>query len=335
MRSRYLVPKSPEYGIFALKATSMKFKFFLQRAAKWLLVASLLNFGLAMAQTEPTLNQVYATAQSGNLDQAQVMMQQVLVSHPQSAKAHFVQSELFARQGNLSRAREALANAEKLAPGLPFAKAESVKALRAQLAAKSPPMSKNVSPVQYTSPVAPASSSSWGLPLLLACGVIVAGYFMFRRRKPEPFAQQPIYANQDGFNGPQSFGSGNAPYGQPAYANPGAMSGPQAFGMGNGAMQQPYGQPTGSGLGGRIMGGVATGLAVGAGVMAAEAIGRNLMGSHNPAPAAGAVNNLTNNDFQAIDPNPDMGGQNFGVNDTSSWDDGGSFDVGGGGDWDS
>lgn len=313
----------------------MAFRFFLRRAAKWLLVASLLNFGLAMAQTEPTLNQVYATAQAGKLDQAQVMMQQVLVSHPKSAKAHFVQSELFARQGNLGRARESLAEAEKLAPGLPFAKPETVKALRSQLAAKSPPVSKNVSPIQYTSPVAPASSTSWGLPLLLAGGVIVAGYFMFRRRKPEPFAQQPVYANQDGFNGSQSFGSGNAPYGQPTYANPGAMSGPQTFGMGNGAMQQPYAQPAGGGLGGRIMGGVATGLAVGAGVMAAEAIGRNLMGSHNPAAPTGTPNNLTNNDFQAIAPNSDMGGQNFGINDTSSWDDGGSFDVGAGGDWDS
>jgi hypothetical protein len=96
-------------------------------------------------------------------------------------------------------------------------------------------------------------------------------------------------------------------------------------------MQPPYGQPTGSGLGGRIMGGVATGLAVGAGVMAAEAIGRNLMGSHSaPTPTA---DSLANNDFQAIDRNPDMGGQDFGINDTSSWDDGSSADAGGG-DWD-
>jgi hypothetical protein len=80
------------------------------------------------------------------------------------------------------------------------------------------------------------------------------------------------------------------------------------------------------------MGGVATGLAVGAGVMAAEAIGRSLMGGHNtPVPAA---DSFANNDFQAIDRNPDMGGQNFGINDTSSWDDAGSTDVASGGDWD-
>ena len=35
-----------------------------------------------------------------------------------------------------------------------------------------------------------------------------------------------------------------------------------------------------------------------------------------------------------IDSNPDMGGSNFGVDDTNSWDDGGGSDAGGGSDWD-
>jgi hypothetical protein len=79
------------------------------------------------------------------------------------------------------------------------------------------------------------------------------------------------------------------------------------------------------------MGGVATGLAVGAGVMAAEAIGKTLMGDHRSA--GSSIDN--GNDYQPINSNPDMGGANFGVNDGGSWDDGGSADVGGGGgDWD-
>jgi hypothetical protein len=82
------------------------------------------------------------------------------------------------------------------------------------------------------------------------------------------------------------------------------------------------------------MGGVATGLAVGAGVMAAEAIGRNLMGGHENAPRA--ADSLDNQAFSNPQVNTDMGGQNFGINDTSSWDDAGSSDLGGGGgsDWD-
>ena len=90
------------------------------------LIGALLAADMAIAQSEPTLAQVYATAQAGNLEQAQVMMQQVLVAHPGSARAHFVQAELSARQGKLGRAREALASAEKLSPGLSFAKPEAV-----------------------------------------------------------------------------------------------------------------------------------------------------------------------------------------------------------------
>ena len=325
----------------------------LKLASKWLLVASLLGFGFAIAQAEPTLNQVYAAAQSGRLDQAQLMIQQVLIAHPNSAKAFFVQSELYARQGDQARARESLATAEKLAPGLPFTKAESVQTLRTQLAAKKAPAAAagltphSAAPMAMATatPVAPASSAaSWALPLLLAGGVIGLGYFLFRKKKPDPYAQQPGFANQGGgLSGPQTFGSaaGASPYVQPAYANQSGMNGPQSFGMGGGAMQQPYGQSAGSGLGGRIMGGVATGLAVGAGMMAVEAIGKNLMGGHTPAAPAPApvpaTDSFANNNDQALQNNPDMGGQNFGVNDASSWDDGGSMDVGGvggGGDWD-
>ena len=288
-----------------MKQTSL-----IARARIWLLLAFFLSFGFAMAQSEPGIKEVYATAQAGKLEEAQVMIQQVLVTHPKSATAHFVQSELYARQGNLPRARDALAQAETLKPGLPFAKPEAVQALRAQLAARSSPSNPQRSVARERAPAEPASSSSWALPLLLAGGVIMLGYFMFRRRAPAAIEQQPVYAAPNG------------------------MAGPQTFGMGGGtAMQPAYGQAPGTGMGGRIMGGVATGLAVGAGVMAAQAIGRNLMGHDNQNPSG--FDNAGHNTDPGFDRNADMGGQNFGLNDTSSWDDGGSVDAGGGGgDWD-
>ena len=276
---------------------------------KWFLVASLLSFNFALAQTEPTLNQVYAAAQAGKLDQAQLMIQQVLVSHPSSGKAFFVQSELYARQGDLARSREALATAERLAPGLPFAKAASVQALLAQLAAKNY-TSSNSHSVSPMTARPESNSSSWALPLLLSVGVVGLGYFLFRK-KPDTLMPQSGYVPQNGLSGPQSFGAG----GQSPYQNQGGMH------------QPSYGQPAESGLGGRIMGGVATGLAVGAGFMAAEAIGKSLMGGgHNALSPVGNIDSITNN--------PDMGGQNFGISDTTSWDDGAGIDVGGGGDWD-
>jgi hypothetical protein len=259
------------------------------------------------------MSQIYATAQAGKLDEAQVMVQQVLISHPKSAKAHFVQAELYARQGKFESARAALASAEQYAPGLPFAKPDAVQALRAQLNTKPP---HAAAPTYATPQVPAASSSSWLLPVLLAGGVIGVAFLIFRRRAPQGSGPQATYAPQAPANtlsGPQSFGMANG--GQPVY--------PQG-----GYPQGGYPQQGGTGLGGRIMGGVATGLAVGAGVMAAEAIGRNLMGGHNNnAPQ----NDMTGSGFEPMAPdvNTDMGGNNFGIADTS-WDDG----AAGGSDWD-
>lgn len=291
---------------------------FLRLLAHLLMVVSLMGAGVAMAQAEPTMAQIYATAQAGKLDDAQLMVQQVLIAHPKSAKAFFVQAELSARQGKLEHARESLATAEQIAPGLPFAKPEAVQALRAELSTKVQSRSITQPSVSYAAPQAPApSSNTWVLPLVLAGGVMVAGYFIFRRRAPQAMVQQPVYGNQSGLNGPQNFGMGStAMPPQAAYPQPGYPQG--------------YPQPAGTGLGGRIMGGVATGLAVGAGVMAAEAIGRNLMGGHNSV--APQVDPLDNNRFEPLAQNTDMGGANFGISDTS-WDDAGGGDAGGG-DWD-
>ena len=277
-------------------------------AFKVMLIGMALSFGLARAQAEPTIADIYATAQSGKLEQAQVMVQQVLISHPKSAKAHFVQSELFARQGNLTRARDAFALAEIEAPGLPFAKPEAVQRLRTQLIAANAMQAAGTVVPPYAAKAPAPSSNGWILPVLLTVGVIFLGYFIFRKKSPT--ATQQVTSYPDGLSGPQTFGAGTQSYGQPM-----------------------YGQAPGSGLGGKIMGGVATGLAVGAGVVAAEAIGRSLMGNRD-AHAAGA-DNYGNGSSSNLDGNADLGGQSFGISETSSWDDAGSSgDGGASGDWD-
>ena len=294
-------------------------------------LAMLLVGGHAGAQTEPTMDQVYAAAQSGQLDQAQTMIQQVLIGHPNSAKAHYVQAEIAARQGQLPRAREALANAERLAPGLPFAKTESVQALRTQLggSASAAPAAANAAPSDAAAPA--TQSLPWGLILLLGgAGIALLIFLVNRAARPRPSVfGNSVQAANSGLNGPQTFG-GQAPasYGPPG----GAPYGPQG---GAPYGQQPYGQQIGPqyapnqgpGMGGRIMGGVATGLAVGAGFMAAEAIGRNLMGGEQgkeASPPAAAPDTP----YAPSDVNADMGGQDFGIQDSGSWDSGGG-DLGG------
>ncbi len=304
---------------------------FTQRFGKWLAIAAMLGFGLALAQSEPTLNQVYEAAQSGKMDQAQTMIQQVLVAHPNSGKAHFVQAELFAKQGLNGRASDMLATAEKLSPGLPFAKAEAVQSLRAKISARPVQQSSgngnsSSRPLSsYAGPATSASNFSWGMPLLLAGGVMLIGYFMFRRKNPpvEFHAQQPY-----------GYPANQAPMG----SQPGnGLSGPQTFGMGGASTAaQGYAQPPASGIGSNIAGGLATGLAVGAGMMAAQAIGKSLMGNNEGSHDGSSrlANNNSNNYEPIADNNSTMGGQNFGVTDNGSWDDGGSADAGGG-DWDS
>lgn len=319
-----------------------------QRLFRWLAVAAFISCvgaGVAMAQTEPTIKQIYDAAESGKVEQAQTMVQQVLITHPNSARAHFVQAELFARQGLPSRGREALLAAEKLAPGLPFAKPDAVQALRTQLASK-PVSQVNREPVNRAagsgmtgeSPVpSKASSFPWGLGLALG-GAAIALALFFMRKKPAAEPVSPMsYAAQrpdssmmgsnlgSGLNGPQTFGAagaagmapsyGQAGYGQPAYGQPG------------------YGQPAAGGMGGRVMGGLATGLAVGAGVIAAQAIGKSLMGS-NEHPANQYDNSAAGYTPAPLAGNNDMGGQNFGMNDASSWDDASTSADAGGGDWD-
>ena len=278
----------------------------------------------ALAQAEPTTKQIYDTAAAGKLPEAQAMVQQVLVAHPTSAKAHFLQAELFSRQGNLPRAREALTEAERLAPGLPFVKPEAVQSLRQQLEARpaaatggtkalNVPQTRRESATVLNAPTPSGSSFPSGLGLALGGAAVAAAIYFGLRKKatPAPGASGATFRNAvpdqnfgatsaaaggaaSGLSGPQSFGNGGAtspsPYGQ-NYAQPAQA------GYGQAGYGQPGQPPAGgmmSGMGGRVAGGLATGLAVGAGVMAAQAIGRSFSGNdtagHGDRAAGGNAN---------------------------------------------
>lgn len=302
------------------------------KSLRFVLLAWLTLFAaaLALAQSEPTIKQIYDTAQSGQLDKAHQMAQEVLRNHPNSAKAHFVMAELDAAQGKAGEARAQLAQAESLAPGLPFARPEAVQALRARLssapAARAPAVAR--APAAAAPREAPGSSFPWGLVLLAAAAVAVVATVMRSRA-----AAREREAMPDGANG----------YGTPA-ATPGwgrqpGNEPPPAYGA-------PPAQP---GMGGQVMGGLATGLAVGAGALAAQEIGRRMMGEHghqglssatDPRPAGASDSQLARDaglgsvDGSSAGPGlPD----DFGIADGGSWDGGGSADLGGmddGGSWD-
>jgi Tfp pilus assembly protein PilF len=61
----------------------------------------LLAFNLALADNAPTLHEVYQATQAGRLEEARSMMNKVLKEHPNSGKAHYVEAEILAKQGEL------------------------------------------------------------------------------------------------------------------------------------------------------------------------------------------------------------------------------------------
>jgi uncharacterized protein len=289
---------------------------------------------LALAQSEPTIKQIYDTAQSGQVDKARQMTQEVLRNHPKSAKANFVMAELDAAQGRTAEARDELSQAESFAPGLPFARPEAVQALRDKLSAK-PALRESgadVRAVAAPASEAPRSSFPWGWILLGAVGIAVVATVMRSRA-----AARSASVNPNNYGAPSAGDWGRQPTGY----------GPQPYGP------QPYGPaPAQSGMGGNIMGGLATGLAVGAGALAAEEIGRRILGSHEQHNAgsgmAGPVSPPQSDSSLArdagisdIDRLTGGGGgpalpEDFGINDAGSWDDGGgSFGGDDGGGWDS
>ncbi|MET3132015.1 hypothetical protein AAKU55_002285 [Oxalobacteraceae bacterium GrIS 1.11] len=260
------------------------------------------------AAADATMHEVYLAAEAGKFDQAQAMMDQVLRDHPNSGKAHFVEAELLAKQGRLTQAETELANAERLAPGLAFAKPAAVAKLRAHIATlhTAPARSNYGVPSQgaYAQQPAPTGAGiPWGL-LLGGAGliafVIFAVRFMGRR-------SQPTYSLGGNAN------SGPSPGMQPQY--------------GGGAPNGPMMGPSGGGMGSGIMGGLATGAAVGAGIVAGEALMHHFTDSNGNRGSV-PYEPPPRNDAPIPD---DMGGNDFGVSDNSSWDDSGG--GGGSDDW--
>ena len=253
----------------------------------------------ASAEADPTVDQIHTAAAGGHLDQAQQMITQVLAAHPNSAKAHFVQAELYAREGKPALARSELTTAEELKPGLPFENPRAVQELKAQLGLgtrTSGPAVLRTEPAQRRFPVG---------TLLVLVGAAALLWMLFRRRSNDAQSNSGQY---------------------PANRAPGMGAAPGTYGPGG------YGAgPMGGGIGSGIAGGLASGLAVGAGVVAGEELAHHFLdggrgGSGGVIPPAEAGESGFSGD------NADMGGADFGMNDPGSgWDDGGG--GGGGGDW--
>jgi clan AA aspartic protease (TIGR02281 family) len=107
-------------------------------------VVCALSLSAAADEALPTIDQIYIALQYGRSDEAQHMISQVLTARPNSAKAHYVQAEVYARAGKQSQARAELKKAEDLQPDLRFATAHAIAELRAQLTDATAPKEERV-----------------------------------------------------------------------------------------------------------------------------------------------------------------------------------------------
>lgn len=289
---------------------------------------------LAAVPKEPAIPEIYQAAEAGRFKDADEMIAKVLQDHPASAKAHFVHSELLLKEGKIAAARSELARAEELAPGLPFVKPETVSSLRrsfeaAAVSTDKPRASSNAlatRPVaaEVREPVNPAGG--FGILPMAALGFAVLAFVVFLIRRAKP-ASAPTPMGQAG--------AGPGGYGAPSY--PGGYGGgmPQAAPGMQGMPGMPMGPAApaagGMGLGGALMTGAAMGLGAAA---VGEAVrhfshsdsrpDRDIATGSNQPPAFA-------NDLGPA-PDRDLGGTDFGINDTSSWDSSGGDS--GGTDWD-
>ncbi len=263
-----------------------------------MLLAGALLASASFAAGEPTMHEVYQAAAAGRFGEAQGMMDKVLRVHPNSGKAHYVEAELLAKQGSYANAATELATAERLAPGLPFAKPQAVQDLQRRIAA----------PGTATSTLARAYSAPAGLGSRIPLGMLLAGAALIAALI---FFVRTLTRRSGAMSAP----AGGAAYG----TGTGAPLQPNA----PGGVAAPVGSTAG-GVGSGILGGLATGAALGAGMVAGEALMHRLTGGNQLQGGQGFIPGAT--DWDATP--DDMGGSDFGLSDSSSWD-----DNSGGGDW--
>ncbi len=262
------------------------------------------------AGPDASIHEVYQAAEAGRFDDAQKMMDKVLQDHPNSAKAHFVEAELLSKQARYGEAQNELNTALRLDPSQKFAKPGKVQELQGvinsaqqhRVVERSAPVMSQPAPMIVHQPER-SSGTGWLVPMIILFAIIAL--FMMVRAS---MRRNVVVAGGYGPGGGYAPGYGGGPGYGPGYG--------------------------GGGMGSGILGGLATGAAVGAGVVVGEELMENL--THHNRDTQYVRDDRNDNVDSGSQRQNDMGGNDFGVSDSSSWDSGSSggdssWDSGGGG----
>lgn len=217
----------------------------------------LLAMALAAALASPALaaqatphDDIQTAIQAGRFAQADREIAQVLAAHPDSAKAHYVDARLLADEGKWPLAQAELHQAERLDPGMGFARPGVLQAFTRQ--------------VQDHVQAGPVKSSSSGLIMLATAFILIFAYIMvgiFRAQQRSSIVMPPA-----------AMPAGAMPVGAPGYPPAGASAPPAG----------------GSGLAGALGTGLAAGAGFAAGEALVDKLLRQGQGSSDVLPSAGA-----------------------------------------------
>jgi tetratricopeptide (TPR) repeat protein len=136
----------------------------------------------ALAHLPSNLDRAESDLRAGRIGQAQALVEEQLHAHPADARAHYVAAELRMRQGEREPAREELAAAERLMPGLPFADGQAVRDLHRQIEDSAAALA---SPFTAALPSPEAAGQSWKLWVALGSGTALA-WLLMRLVQPAP-----------------------------------------------------------------------------------------------------------------------------------------------------
>ncbi|MGA7180665.1 MAG: hypothetical protein WBX11_13910 [Thiobacillaceae bacterium] len=257
----------------------------------------LMGFTSVWADNLPTIREVYAAAGAGHLTQTRTMVDQVLAAKPDSAKGHFVKAELCAAQLDRSCARDELASAKRLEPGLTFANPAAVRKLET--------LTLGATPLQRSTPNS-ESGFNWTW-VALGLGIIALLWWVVS-----------IATRRAALNANLAYAGGAMVSASPTNTMSGVSPG--------------YGAPISSGGFGMGLGkSLATGAALGAGMVAGEALADSFLHRGQSTPLMDTPVNAPSHEMTS-----DLGGNDFGIGNADSWDDSssdlGSADLGGS-DW--
>jgi uncharacterized protein len=258
------------------------------------LVLSLAAFTTVVV-AQPTVKEIYQTAQTDK-QQALNMINDVIRSRPNSARAYYIQSELLLQMGKKSEAKASFLKSQQLDPALSFAKPESVARLENALGIKKP-LAWQTDTNRY---------------ILYGCGillVILIAVMLLRRKQPK----YPNYM--------ESYNLQNRPI--TPYQSGQTATSPMTP---TGASGAPTTAAAPAAGGSNLMGSLAQGAVMGVGVAAGATLANHLLNG-NKASAAPAESATAAPAVPSYTPD-----SNFGMTDTGSdWGSGSSGDSGG--DW--